>query len=364
MVRLSFVLAALPLCAGFAPAPSTKSFTVLHAGSNANEFFPMRPGSSVALVTPFEKDTGKIDYPALERLLQWHVEQGTDNLCILGTTGEANVLSNEERKMVLTTAVEQVKGKMGILAGCGTINPTAVKDMTLQALDIGCDASLLVTPYYVKPPQRALVKHTITAADLGLPVIIYNVPGRTSVNFLDENMAICAQHENVIGVKDATGDVNRLTSLKQALKDADYDGDFLFYSGDDGTTVDYIMNGGDGCISVTANVAPKRMHDIVMAARAGNEAEARRIDETVRVLHKNLFCEANPIPAKWAVYRMGMIPSPECRAPLDALEPSLEEVVESALEEAGLTEESDIMKEIQAQLKKETPLKVGKTVNL
>jgi 4-hydroxy-tetrahydrodipicolinate synthase len=296
----------------------------------------MRPGSTVALVTPFFEDTGKVNFPALERILQFHVQEGTDNLCILGTTGEASTLSMEERRQVLTTTVEQVKGKMSILVGCGTIDPAKVKSMTQQAIDVGCDASLLVTPYYVKPPQRGLIKHALTAADVGLPIILYNVPGRTSVNFLDKSMAICAQHENIIGVKDATGDLSRLGSLKQALKDEKYDGEFLCYSGDDGSTADYCLAGGDGCISVTANCAPKVMHDIVMAARAGNEKEVRRLDDTVQALHKNLFCEANPIPVKWASYRMGLFNSPYCRPPLDVLDPSLEDLVENSLKEAGL----------------------------
>lgn len=290
----------------------------------------------MALITPFDKETGKIDFPSLRKLLQFHVEMETDNLCILGTTGEASTMSMEERGQVLQTAVEEVKGKMAILAGCGTINPNSIKAMTQQAIDLGCDASLIVTPYYVKPPQRGLIRHAITCADYGLPVILYNVPGRTGVNFLDKSMAVCAQHDNIVGVKDATGDTSRLDSLKQALKDENYTGDFLFYSGDDGTTVDYCLKGGDGCISVTANVAPKQMHDMVMQARAGNAADAKTIDAALRLLHKDLFCEANPIPAKWAVHRMGLTQSSYCRPPLDSLDPSFAETVDSALKAAGL----------------------------
>lgn len=320
----------------------------------------MRPGSSVALVTPFDKVTGKVDFPALRRLLQFHVHEGTDNLCILGTTGEASVLSMAEREQVLKTAVEEVKGKMAILAGCGTINPNSVKAMTQQAMDVGCDASLLVTPYYVKPPQRCLIQHAITSADYGLPIILYNVPGRTGVNFLDKSMAVCAQHENIVGVKDATGDLNRLSGLKQALKDENYDGEFLFYSGDDATTIDFVLNGGDGCISVTANVAPQKVHNAVMAALHGKEAEAREIDATLQLLHKNLFCEANPIPAKWAVYRMGLMDTPACRPPLDSLDPSLESLVEQALEVGGCLKEIDLLHEIKEQIAKDATTKTSK----
>ena len=159
----------------------------------------MTPGSTCALVTPYTA-SGKIDVPALRGLLRFHVENGTDGLCILGTTGEAAVMSMDERATVLTTAVEEVKGKMPILAGTGTIDPVHVKEMTLQAIDIGCDASLVVTPYYVKPPQRGLVKHFLAMADLGLPVIIYNIPGRAQVDFVPESIALVADHPNIIGV--------------------------------------------------------------------------------------------------------------------------------------------------------------------
>jgi 4-hydroxy-tetrahydrodipicolinate synthase len=296
----------------------------------------MKRGSTVALVTPFHPDTGKIDYPTLEKLLQHHVQEGTDNLCILGTTGEASVMSMEERERVLKIAVEQAKGKMPILAGTGTIDPMKVKAMTQQAIDMGCDASLMVTPYYVKPPQRGLIKHFTTMADIGLPVILYNVPGRTASNLLDSSIATLAQHENIIGVKDATGDLGRLDSLKKELSAQGYQGDFLCYSGDDSSTTEFVLKGGDGCISVTANCAPKIMHEMVAAALKGDEKEAYRLNDLVMPLHKGLFCEASPMPAKWAVSRLGLIGSSYCRPPLDILDPALEETVETALKAAGL----------------------------
>ena len=174
---------------------------------------PMQQGSSCAIITPM-LDTGKIDLNSLRNLLQYHLDSGTDNLCILGTTGEASVMSMDERAQVLKTAVEMVKGKMPILAGCGTINPNNVKEMTKQAIDLGCDASLLVTPYYVKPPQRGLIKHFSDMADLGLPVVMYNIPGRAKVDLTPESTAILAEHPNIVGLKDATGDLDRVKIIR------------------------------------------------------------------------------------------------------------------------------------------------------
>jgi 4-hydroxy-tetrahydrodipicolinate synthase len=238
----------------------------------------------------------------------------------------------DERASVLKVAVEEVKGKMPILAGCGTINPTAVKAMTEQAIDIGCDANLLVTPYYVKPPQRGLIKHAVTVADFGLPVILYNVPGRTGVDFLDESMAIAAEHENIIGVKDASGDISRVKNMRRLVKDES----FLLYSGDDSTSLDFIIEGGDGCISVTANVAARAIHDVMELALAGKADEAKEINDKLLLLHKDLFCEANPIPAKWAVHRIGLMDSAYCRPPLDEMDAKFAKTVEAALRKAGL----------------------------
>lgn len=293
----------------------------------------MRQGSSVALVTPMKPTTGQVDLPALERLLQWHIQEGTDNLCILGTTGEANTLDMQERQAVLKMAVQVCKGKIPILAGCGTIDPHHVKEMTLQALDLGVDASLVVTPYYVKPPQRGLVRHFIDAANYGLPVVVYNVPGRTGVNLLDESMALLAQHESIVGLKDATGDLSRLAHLIEKLASRN---DLLLYSGDDATSKDFILQGGDGCISVTANVAPAAMHQMCKAALQGDDALATIHNDPLLALHHDLFVEANPIPVKWAVYRQGLIPSAFCRPPLDVLDAKWHDDLEQLLQQAGL----------------------------
>jgi len=305
-------------------------------GSNVNERTPMRQGSYVALITPMS-ETGAIDFPTLRSLLQFHLESGTDGLCILGTTGEASVLTMDERKKVLDVAVEEVKGKIPILVGTGTIDPEHVKEQTLQAIDCGCDASLVVTPYYVKPPQRALIRHFETMADLGLPVCIYNVPGRTGVDFLPESIAKVAGHPNIVAVKEATGDVSRLAQIHKACEANGVPKDkLLLLSGDDGTTDKFVLDGGDGCISVTANVAPTRMHDLMMAALKKDTEEVYRINAPLRSLHTDAFCEANPIPIKWATKRIGKIDCAYLRPPLDELAPEFHGVVEQALIEAGL----------------------------
>ena len=275
--------------------------------------------------------TGDVNVDELRSLLQMHVEQGTDNLCILGTTAEASVMNMKEREIILKIAVEEVKGKMPILVGTGTINPTAVKAMTQQAIDLGCDANLLVSPYYVKPPQRCIMNHMTTMADLGLPLIIYNIPGRTGVNIADANTAILAEHENIVGIKDATGDLSRVLSLRSLVGD-----DFLMYSGDDETSLEFVAKGGDGCISVTANLVPKAMHEIMLLAKAGQLEEAKRLNAPLELLHEKLFCETNPIPTKWAAARMGLISSAFCRPPLDVMDSAFEADVSAALLAAGL----------------------------
>lgn len=231
----------------------------------------MRKGSTCALITPFNDD-GSIDVPGLKRLVQLHIDQGTDNLCVLGTTSEATVMSMDKRALVLTTIVDMAKGKIPLLVGAGTINPTSVKAQTQQAIDLGADASLVVTPHYVKPPQRGLIHHFTEMADMGLPVILYNVPGRTACNLLDETVVTLSEHEHVVGVKDAAGDLDRLASLKALLGDKDKN--FLKYGGDNSTTTDFILQGGDGCISVTANLVPGAMHEMAMAALAVDEDRA------------------------------------------------------------------------------------------
>jgi 4-hydroxy-tetrahydrodipicolinate synthase len=301
---------------------------------------PLQPGSTVALVTPFDATTGQVDDTALRRLLQYHVASGTDNVCILGTTGEASSLDMTERARIITLAVEEVKGKLPILVGTGSNNPTSTKAMTQQALDLGGDAALIVTPYYVKPPQRMLIQHMLDMANVGLPVVMYNVPGRTGVDMLDDSLAIAAaSHENIVGVKDATGNVARVNSLLSKLaKDPKKRSSFGLYSGDDATSVDFILAGGTGCISVTANVAAATMHLSMKAALAGDANMAREIDIPLQSLHRDLFCESNPIPVKYAVSKIfspGTV-SDYCRPPLDRLLSQYQPVVDVALQRAGV----------------------------
>lgn len=299
---------------------------------------PLKKGSTVALVTPMTS-SGDLDLQSLRGLLRYHVMSGTDGLCILGTTGEATTLSMSERETILKIAVEEVKGKIPILVGTGTINPNSVKEQTMQAMDLGCDAALVVTPYYVKPPQRGLVQHFLKAADIGLPVVLYNVPGRTGVDLLPETIAICAnEHENIIGVKEATGDISRVKQIKDALNDSGYSktDDFLLYSGDDATTADFVKCGGHGCISVTANVAAKQVHDVIMAALDGDEEKVKEINKPLMKLHDNLFVEANPIPAKWATQRIGLMKSGGIRLPLVEMDENNYPLLEESLRTAGL----------------------------
>ena len=323
---------------------------------------PFQPGSTVALITPMDATTGAVNYEELRALLDWHMAAGTNNLCILGTTGEASVLDREERKRVWQTAVEQCKGRLPILAGTGGIHPGDVQATTQMAADVGCDAALVVTPYYVKPPQRGLIKYFTTLADMpnGLPVILYNVPGRTAVDMSDESIAICAQHEKIIGLKDATGNLNRLTQLQQLLQDQSTvsSSDFLCLSGDDATLLDFCLLGGQGGISVTANVAPHLVRQMLDQAAlthtATSDSEAAKaaatnLNDRLAGLHRDLFCESNPIPTKWALTQpivrtandddtttTPILSSEYCRPPLDRLDPSCYSVVEQALRQANL----------------------------
>lgn len=294
---------------------------------------PLQKGSTVALITPFTAD-GKINLPLLEKLVEFHIKEGTDNLCVLGTTAEASTMSMDERGIALATIMNTAKGMIPVMVGTGTINPDSVKAMTQQAIDLGADANLLVSPYYVKPPQRGLIRHFTEVADMGLPVILYNVPGRTACDITDETVVALSEHEFIVGIKDATGDLGRLASLKKALGSAD--DAFLKYSGDDATTAEFVIAGGDGCISVTANLAPGKIRDIVHAGLQGDAELATKLNEPMAELHQKLFIESNPIPAKWAAKRLGLVDLSYCRPPLDEMDPLFEEVIEGALKCAGL----------------------------
>jgi 4-hydroxy-tetrahydrodipicolinate synthase len=298
---------------------------------------PLRPGSTVALITPMTS-SGAIDITELRRLVQWHIAEKTDNLCVLGTTGEASLLDMSERQIVLQTVVEEAKHTIPILVGTGTLLPSDVRTMAQQALDLGADAHLVIPPYYLKPPQRAIQAHMTQLADhIALPLVLYNVPGRTGVDIADETTSTLSQHPNIVGLKDATGNLSRVTNVRSMTPS-----NFLLYSGDDETSLDFVLEGGgDGCISVTANVAPNAMHTIMTLARDPTKTEdmiqtAKRINQKLDLLHRRLFVESNPIPVKYAASKLGFISSAYCRPPLDRLDPKWEALVDEALQEAGL----------------------------
>ncbi len=273
----------------------------------------MITGSIVALVTPMT-DSGDIDWAALERLIDWHIENGTAALGLVGTTGEASTLSHPEHKEVIRFGVSHAGGRIPIMAGTGSNSTLEAVELTVSAAEAGADCALLVTPYYNRPTQEGLYQHFKAVADaINLPIILYNVPSRTGCDLSADTTQRLSQIENIVGLKDATGDVARGASLIQGLPDG-----FAVYSGDDGTTCDLLAAGASGCISVTANVAPAAMAEMCERAMSGDIAGARAIDDRVRALHETLFLEPNPIPVKYAMGKMGII-NPTMRLPLTPL---------------------------------------------
>lgn len=291
----------------------------------------MFSGSHVALITPMLKD-GQVDYPSLKRLLDYQLENGTDGLIIMGTTGEAATIPFAEQIDVLQYVLVHVQGRIQIIAGNGS-NSTAEaveKTKVLSALPI--DGFLTVTPYYNKPTQQGMLAHfKAVAGATEKPVLLYNVPGRTGVDLLPATVAELSKVPNITGIKEATGSLTRLKEL-QALVGAD----FALLSGDDASACDFLLQGGHGVISVTTNIAPKAMAQTIKAARAGNTAAAQALDKTLQPLHRDLFIESNPIPSKWALLRLGLISSDFARLPLTQLEPIHQSVIEQALHAANL----------------------------
>ena len=280
-------------------------------------------GSNVALVTPMVAGSNAVDYGALRSLLEWHVECGTAGVVALGTTGEASTLSGEERDEVLRTAVDVCGGVVPVVAGTGTIDTERAIAMGRRAAELGADGTLVVTPYYVKPPQAALVAHFTAIADaVDLPMILYNVPGRTGVDLLPATVAELARHDRIVGIKEATGDNARVAVLREQCGD-----DFLLYSGEDAMGREFVALGGDGVISVTANVAPRDMQTMLANP---NKSSSIKIDAKLRALHEKLFVQANPIPVKWALHRAGRMGA-GIRSPLAALEPQFHEDIDDAL---------------------------------
>ena len=287
-------------------------------------------GSIVALVTPMFED-GKVDYDSLKKLIDFHVEQGTDGIVSVGTSGESATMDIDEQIKVIDETVKFADGRIPVIAGTGGNSTTEALELTERAAGLGIVACLLVVPYYNKPTQHGLVKHfTYIAERVDIPQILYNVPGRTSLDMANDTVVELSAVPNIVGIKDATADIPRVGDMKQRCGD-----DFVIYSGDDGTTLDLIKAGGHGCISVTANVAPKAMHEMCHAALAGDMARADELDGTLRGLHSGLFLESNPIPAKWAVAELGLMPS-GIRLPLTPLSDQYHDAVRQAMAEAGV----------------------------
>ncbi len=286
-------------------------------------------GSMVALVTPMRED-GAVDYDSLAALIDFHVREGTDAIVAVGTTGESATLDEREHCELLRRFVEMVDGRVPLIAGTGANATSEAISLTRCALEAGADACLLVTPYYNKPTQEGLyLHHKAVAEAVPIPQILYNVPGRTAVDMLPETVERLSRISNIIGIKEATGDLGRLADILERC------GDRLdLYSGDDATGCEFLLRGGRGVISVTANVAPRAMHDMVAAALDGDRDRAEAIDRKLAALHRELFCESNPIPVKWALGEMGLIP-PGIRLPLTPLSAGCHERVRAALRQAG-----------------------------
>lgn len=290
----------------------------------------MITGSIVALVTPMQSD-GAVDWAALKKLVEWHVAEGTNAIVAVGTTGESATLDVEEHLGVISAVIEAAAGRVPVIAGTGANSTAEAVELTEAARKLGADAALLVTPYYNKPTQEGLFQHYRHIADkVAIPQILYNVPGRTGVDMQNATVARLAGIPNIVAIKDATGNLERGRELIGLVADR-----MAVYSGDDATAHELILLGAKGNISVTANVAPARMAEICRAALAGNAAEARRLNEAVSLLHKDLFIESNPIPVKWALHEMGRIGT-GLRLPLTVLAEGCQEQVRAALRQAGL----------------------------
>ncbi|MBS0429567.1 MAG: 4-hydroxy-tetrahydrodipicolinate synthase [Proteobacteria bacterium] len=288
-------------------------------------------GSIVALVTPMHED-GSVDYPALRRLIDWHIAEGTDCLGVVGTTGESPTVDVEEHCEIIRVTVEQAAGRVPVMAGCGANSTKEAIELARYAKGVGADSQLQVVPYYNKPTQEGQYRHfkAIAEATGDLPMVLYNVPGRTVADMAHDTVLRLARVPGIVGIKEATGNIERAQWLiKEAPKG------FAIYSGDDPTAVALMLCGGQGNISVTANVAPRQMHELCMAAIAGDARKAMQIQLALMPLHRHLFVEPNPIPVKWALQRMGRMGG-ALRLPLTELAEGNRPVVEAALRACGL----------------------------
>lgn len=288
-------------------------------------------GSIVALVTPMHDD-GSVDNESLEGLVNFHIENGTDAIVAVGTTGESATLSHKEHIDVVKQVVSFVKGKIPVIAGCGSNSTAEAIELTLAAQHAGADASLQVVPYYNKPTQEGMYLHFKSIADaVAMPHILYNVPGRTVADMLPDTVDRLSHISNIVAIKEATGDLERAKHLIERCGDR-----MDMLTGDDATALEFMLLGGKGDISVTANVAPKAMHLMCQAAIAGDRVEAERLNQPLLGLHKLLFVEANPIPVKWAVAKMGLC-GEHMRLPMTPLSSEHHEAVAQALSNAGIS---------------------------
>jgi len=287
-------------------------------------------GSIVALATPMHED-GSVDYPTLRKLIDWHITEGTDCICVVGTTGESPTVNVEEHCEIIRVSVEQAAKRVPIMAGCGANSTAEAIELTRFAKSVGADCQLQVVPYYNRPTQEGQYQHFKAIAEaVALPMVLYNVPGRTVADLQHDTVLRLAQVPGIVGIKEATGNIERAQWLIR-----DVPASFSVYSGDDPTAVALMLCGGKGNVSVTANIAPRQMHELCMAALAGDIARAMAIQFKLMPMHKNLFVEANPIPLKSAMARMGLCGG-TMRLPLTAMSKSFEPTVEAALRASGL----------------------------
>ena len=288
-------------------------------------------GSIVALVTPFDEQD-RIDYDALRRLIEFHISAGTNGLVIAGTTGESATLDKGEHAELIRRAADMVEGRIPVIAGTGSNSTRQTVELSLELADAAIDGYLLVVPYYNKPVQEGLYQHFRTIANaLDKPVMLYNVPGRTVADMLPETLARLADHPNIIGVKDATGDMERMKQHRALLPEG-----FRYFSGDDFTTLEFLRLGGHGVVTVSGNVAPRQVSDLCRSVADGEIEKAAEIDDSLQPLNTALFVESNPIPVKWALHEMGLISS-AIRLPLTVYADEFHGQMKDAMNIAGVT---------------------------
>jgi 4-hydroxy-tetrahydrodipicolinate synthase len=288
----------------------------------------MIQGSIVALVTPMD-ESGAVDKDSLKKLVEYHIEQGTDAIVAVGTTGESATLDEDEHCEVIKLVVDYVGGRIPVIAGTGANSTTEAISLTRRAKEVGADACLIVTPYYNKPTQEGLyLHHKAIAEAVDIPQILYNVPGRTACDMLPETVGRLSHVRNIVGIKEATGDLSRVKKIRDLTGD-----DFAIYTGDDATSREFCLLGGNGTITVTGNVAPKLVHEMIMAAIKDDRETASAIDAKLAGLHKNLFIQSNPIPVKWAVAEMGLM-GKGIRLPLTWLTEDCFDAVREAMRQA------------------------------